>query len=182
MKTTIRRLLGRLAILTGALVVTACGSHGQLRGPAASEAYLQPVGQGLATVVFLREGGTDERVPLVLANDRVVGSLLPGRYAYGRVCAGTTLVGTADRAAVVARPMYRSEAAQAQEVVYLQIVEPVQGASQSGRFALNRLSPEQGRAAVGKLQMHSHIIDRHVPDCKPAEAPAAGVVAAADGG
>ena len=74
------------------------------------------------------------QLPLVLANDRVVGSLLPGRYAQARLCAGDNMAGTADRADVVGVPKYQPVAVKAGEALYLQVSE-----TGAGQFQLKQL-------------------------------------------
>lgn len=151
------------AVLGAALLVAGCaGSGGQLQGPAGAFAELKPKQDNEAVVVFFREAGTEGRVPLVLANDRVVGSLLAGRYAQARVCAGGLMAGTADRADVVGVPKYQPVAVNAGDVLYLQVSETA-----AGLFQLTPMNAALARERLDKLQTASHIINRHVPDCTP---------------
>lgn len=162
----------RLGALVVALVLAGCagsGAGGKLQGPVGAFKELAVTQPHEAVVVFLREDGTDGRVPLVLANDRVVGSLLAGRYAQARVCAGSLMAGTADRDAVVGVPAYQSLKAEAGQVVFLRVSENAQG-----RFELKQLDAAMAREQLGRLENASHIINRHVPDCSPkAAAPVA---------
>lgn len=165
----------RLGAVVAAVVLAGCagsGAGGKLHGPVGDFKALSTTQANEAVVVFLREEGTAGRVPLVLANDRVVGSLLPGRYAQSRICAGQLMAGAADRDAVVGVPDYQSMQAEAGQVVYLQVSENAQG-----RFELKPLDAAMARERLGSLQTASHIINRHVPDCSPKVA--APVVAAA---
>ena len=171
---------GLVAVACAALLA-GCGSSGRLQGPSGPFAELKPTQANEALVVFFREEGTAGRVPLVLANDRVVGSLLDGRYAQARICAGTLMAGTADRADVVGVPKYQALNVRAGEAVYLQVSETA-----AGQFELRPLDAAMARERLDKLKVASHIINRHVPDCtpkaaaaplvaKPATAPAAAV-------
>lgn len=153
----------RLGAAVMAAVLAGCaGSGGKLHGPVGEFKELSTTQANEAVVVFLRDEGTADRVPLVLANDRVVGSLLPGRYAQARICAGPLMAGAADRDAVVGVPDYQPMQAAAGQVVYLQVSESAQG-----RFELKPLDAAMARERLGSLQTASHIINRHVPDCSP---------------
>lgn len=153
----------RMGGVLAAVVLAGCASSGgQLRGPSGAFAELKPTQANEAVVVFFREDGTEGRVPLVLTNDRVVGSLLAGRYAQTRVCAGGLMAGTADRADVVGVPKYQPVAVKAGEALYLQVSETA-----AGQFQLKQLDAALARERMGKLQTASHIINRHVPDCAP---------------
>lgn len=162
----------------GALVMTVvlagCASGGKLHGPVGQFAELKPTQANEAVVVFLREEGTEGRVPLLLANDRVVGSLLAGRYAQARVCAGGLMAGTADRADVVGVPQYQPMLVKSGEVLYLQVSETAEG-----KFQLKPLDAAMARERLDKLQTASHIINRHVPDCTPQAVAVAAVAPAA---
>lgn len=160
------------ALAVAVVLVTGCAS-GKLQGPSGPFAKLQPTQANEAVVVFFREEGTEGRVPLVLTNDRVVGSLLAGRYAQARVCAGAFMAGAADRADVVGVPKYQPVAVQAGQVAYLQVVEGAQG-----QFELKPLDAALAQERLGKLQTASHIINRHVPDCTPKAVPAVAVAPA----
>lgn len=151
------------------VVLAGCASGGKLHGPVGPFAELKPSQANEAVVVFFREEGTEGRVPLLLANDRVVGSLLAGRYAQARVCAGGLMAGTADRADVVGVPQYQPMLVKAGEALYLQVSETAEG-----KFQLKPLEAALARERLDKLQTASHIINRHVPDCRPQ---AAGVAA-----
>jgi OOP family OmpA-OmpF porin len=152
-----------MAVLGAAVWAVGCaGSGGQLRGPSGAFVPLKPTQANEALVVFFREAGTEGRVPLLMTNDRVVGSLLTGRYAQTRVCAGGLMAGTADRADVVGVPKYMPASAQAGEVLYLQVSETA-----AGQFQLTPLDAALARDRLDKLQTASHIINRHVPDCTP---------------
>lgn len=153
---------GRWVLAATAAVVLGGCAGGKLHGPAGSFAELQPTQANEAILVFFRESGTEGRVPLVLANDRVVGSLLAGRYAQARVCAGAFMAGAADRADVVGVPQYQPVTVQAGQAVYLQVMEGAQG-----QFELKPLDAALARERLSKLQAASHIINRHVPDCTP---------------
>jgi OOP family OmpA-OmpF porin len=162
----------RLSAVVTAVVVAGCaGSGGQLQGPSGAFAELKTTQANEAVVVFFREEGTTGRVPLVLTNDRVVGSLLAGRYAQARVCAGGLMAGTADRADVVGVPQYQPVAVKAGEALYLQVSE-----TEAGKFQLKPLDAALARERLGKLQTASHIINRHVPDCTPKAVPVAAAV------
>ncbi|WP_342131736.1 OmpA family protein [Hydrogenophaga sp. OTU3427] len=154
------------ALLAAAWLVAACSvPGGKLQGPAGGFTALQTTQANEAVLVFFREGGSDARVPLVLANDRVVGSLLADRYAQARVCAGALMAGTADRAETVGVPRYQALTAQAGQVIYLQVND-----NPAGPFSVTPVPAEQARQRLDKLQMASHIINRHVPDCTPKQA------------
>ena len=158
---------GRWVLAAAAAAVLGGCAGGKLQGPSGAFAELKPTQANEAILVFFREDGTEGRVPLVLANDRVVGSLLPGRYAQARLCAGDNMAGTADRADVVGVPKYQLMKVQAGQAVYLQVVEGAQG-----QFELKPLDAALARERLGKLQTASHIINRHVPDCTPKAVPA----------
>ncbi|MDP3520133.1 MAG: OmpA family protein [Hydrogenophaga sp.] len=165
----------RMGAVLAAVVLAGCASSGgQLKGPTGAFAELKPTQANEAVVVFFREEGTEGRVPLVLTNDRVVGSLLAGRYAQTRVCAGGLMAGTADRADVVGVPKYQPVAVKAGEALYLQVSETA-----AGQFQLKPLDAALARERLGKLQTASHIINRHVPDCTPKVAAVAPVFAPA---
>ncbi len=165
----------RMGAVLAAVVLAGCASSGgQLKGPTGAFAELKPTQANEAVVVFFREEGTEGRVPLVLTNDRVVGSLLAGRYAQARVCAGGLMAGTADRADVVGVPKYQAMAVKAGEALYLQVSETA-----AGQFQLKPLDAALARERLGKLQTASHIINRHVPDCTPKPVAAAPVAATA---
>lgn len=167
------RLWGTVA-LAAVFVLQGCAvSSGQLQGPAGRFAPLATTQSNEGVVVFFREGGSDARVPLVLANDRVVGSLLTHRYAQARVCAGALMAGTADRAETVTVPKYQALTAQAGQVLYL-LVTDLPG----GSFAVTPLPADQAQQRLDSLKMASHIINRHVPDCTPKPAPVPVAVAA----
>ena len=149
------------ALAVVAVLAAGCAG-GKLHGPSGSFAELQPTQANEAVVVFFREEGTEGRVPLVLTNERVVGSLLAGRYAQARVCAGAFMAGAADRADVVGVPKYQPVAVEAGQAVYLQVLEGAQG-----QFELKPLDAALAKDRLGKLKAASHIINRHVPDCTP---------------
>lgn len=154
---------GRLGAFVVATVLAGCaGSGGKLQGLTGAFAELKPTQANEAVVVFFREEGSEGRVPLVVANDRVVGSLLVGRYAQARVCAGGLMAGTSDRADVVGVPQYLPMAVKAGEALYLQVSETA-----AGQFQLKPLDAALARERLGQLQVASHIINRHVPDCTP---------------
>lgn len=161
------RVVAQLGALLTAVVLSGCAvSGGQLHGPKGPFSALAPTQPNEAVVVFFRQAGTDGRVPLVVTNDRVVGSLLSERYAQARVCAGAIMVGTADRDQVVGVPQYQPLSVRAGEVAYLEVSE-----SAAGQFALTPLAEAQARERLDKLSAASHIINRHVPDCAPKAAP-----------
>lgn len=162
------RLLGAVGLAALVLLGGCAVQSGQLQGPAGRFAPLATTQPNEGVVVFFREGGSDARVPLVLANDRVVGSLLTHRYAQARVCAGALMAGTADRAETVGVPKYQALTAQAGQVTYL-LVTDLPG----GSFGVTPLPPEQARERLDSLKMASHIINRHVPDCTPKPVPVA---------
>ena len=173
------QLCARWAVVAGVAALVGCASGGKLQGPTGAFQALQPAHANGGVVVFIRDEGASGRVPLVLANDRVVGSLLEGRYAQGRICAGTFMAGVADRADVVGVPTYQSLSASVGEPVYLAVSE-----TPEGRFELQQLAAEVAQARLQKLKIASHIIDRHAPDCSPkvvaaAPTPAQAVPAAA---
>lgn len=150
-------------VLAAVMAVVLGGCAGsKLQGPAGAFAELKPTQANEAVVVFFREEGTEGRVPLVLANDRVVGSLLPGRYAQARVCAGGNMAGTADRDDVVGVPQYQAVSVQPGQAVFLQVSETA-----AGQFQLRPLEAALAHERLNKLQVASHIINRHVPDCTP---------------
>lgn len=153
---------GRWVLAAAAAAALSGCAGGKLHGPTGAFAELRPTQANEAILVFFREAGTEGRVPLVLANDRVVGSLLPGRYAQARLCAGDNMAGTADRADVVGVPRYQGLKVQAGQIVYLQVSE-----TEAGAFELKPLDAALARDRLGKLQVASHIINRHVPDCTP---------------
>lgn len=153
------------AVVAAAVLAAGCAG-GKLQGPSGPFAELQPTQANEGVVVFFREEGTEGRVPLLLTNDRVVGSLLAGRYAQARVCAGAFMAGAADRADVVGVPKYQPVAVQAGQAVYLQVVESAQG-----QFELKPLDAAIAKERLDKLQTASHIINRHVPDCAPKAEP-----------
>ncbi len=158
---------GRWVLAAVAAAALGGCAGGKLQGPSGTFAEIKPTQANEAILVFFREAGTEGRVPLVLANDRVVGSLLPGRYAQARLCAGDNMAGTADRADVVGVPKYQPMTVQAGQAVYLQVLEGAQG-----QFELKPLDAALARERLGKLQTASHIINRHVPDCTPKVVPA----------
>ncbi len=158
---------GRWVLAAAAAAVLGGCAGGKLQGPSGAFAELKPTQANEAILVFFREDGTEGRVPLVLANDRVVGSLLPGRYAQARLCAGDNMAGTADRADVVGVPKYQPMKVQPGQALYLQVLEGAQG-----QFELKPLDAALARERLGKLQTASHIINRHVPDCTPKAVPA----------
>lgn len=169
MKNNWMRTGARAVLMAAAWVLVGCAaSSGKLQGPAGEFRPLAQTQANEAVVVFFREGGSDTRVPLVLANDRVVGSLLADRYAQARICAGALAVGAADRADTVSVPRYQSLSAQAGQVIYLQVNE-----GSAGNFSLTPLSQDRAQERLGKLKMASHIINRHVPDCAPPVVPVA---------
>lgn len=173
MKNKWNQVPARLGAVVVAIVLAGCAtSGGKLHGPLGAFKELGATQPNEAVVVFLREEGTEGRVPLVLANDRVVGSLLAGRYAQARICAGPLMAGTADRDAVVGVPAYQALKAEAGQVVYLRVSENAQG-----RFELKQLDQAMARERLGRLKTASHIINRHVPDCSAKVAAPVAVVA-----
>jgi len=145
------------------LGLAGCAGHGELQGPASNGATsLKAARSHEATVVYFRDAGASERVPLLLANERVVGALLPSRYAFARVCAGDAMVGVADRAQVVGTPAYQPLKTVPGQVAYLRVTEPA-----PSRFELVPVPAEEAQRIVAGLKVQSHIINRHVPDCEP---------------
>lgn len=156
------------ALLAAAWLVAACSVQGgKLQGPAGGFRALQTTQANEAVLVFFREGGSDARVPLVLANDRVVGALRADQYVQARVCAGALMAGVANRAEAVGVPRYQPLTAQGGQVIYLQVND---NPADPFTFSVTPVPAEQARQRLDKVRAASHIISRNVPDCTPKQA------------
>jgi outer membrane protein OmpA-like peptidoglycan-associated protein len=114
-----------------------------------------------STIVFYRDGGTETNIPSVWVEDRVVGSLLPNRYAQVVTCAGNRQVRVDDRYGVVDRGSEQLLNAPKGQVAYIKVMDT----ATAGHFALAQVDAQTAEADLTKLGAKSHIINRHYATC-----------------
>lgn len=144
-----------------------------LQSPSPPQTYAAPTSfpdrQGM--VVFYRQGGLEESMPTVFADNHIVGSLLPNHFAQTPVCSGTTLLRADSRSKRLNTGRTLSLVTRAGQVSYVRVDEGVDG------FTLVQVAPDVAEAIVAPMIV-SHVANRHTANC-PAPAPVAAVVGAA---
>jgi len=148
-----------------AVVFSAC--NGKLVRPGESHPDTESLSVNESAVIVYRGEGNEDIVPTVMVNNRIVGSLLPNRFAQTRGCKGTVEVGLADglKDDQVVRynpPMSVPGSAN----VYLKVSE-----AGNGRFTLAQVDEATAKHDLEAIASESHIINRHVPDCTPPAPP-----------
>lgn len=147
-----------------AIVFTACSTSGKLMRPAESHPNLESLSVNESTIIVYRGEGSEAHVPLIMMNDRVVGSLLPNRFAQTRACKGTVEIGLADVMEDDHTVHYNpTMAVRGSGNVYLKVVE-----KGTGIFTLTEVDEATAKRELAPLASESHIINRHMPDCTPA--------------
>lgn len=121
-----------------------------------------------SALVFYRMDGDKNIAPTIMVDDRVVGSLLPNRFAQTRACKGMSNVGLIDDSKTEQVVHYNPPITiSGSSNVYLKVSE-----SGNGHFSLTQVDEKSAKNDLSAFNAQSHIINRHIPDCIPPTPPA----------
>ena len=108
-------------------------------------------------VVFFRQGGSNDSIASIWIDDKIVGTLLPDRYAQSYVCTGKRQVRiethNRDNNLIIAKAF----TARKGEVLYFQVSDT----SSSGNFSVHQVDSVNAENILKNLKSKSHIINRH---------------------
>jgi outer membrane protein OmpA-like peptidoglycan-associated protein len=115
-------------------------------------------------MIFYRGDGNEDMVTKVRVNDRVVGSLLPNRFAQTRACKGTADIEIISVVNGEQKSRYSTSATiPGLESLYFKVVE-----AGDGRFSLQQRDEVSAKKELSAIKSISHIINRNNPDCTQA--------------
>ena len=108
-------------------------------------------------VVFFRQSGSTESAASVWVDDKIVGTLLPNRYAQSFICPGKRSVRIEAHYKGKYSVTSKKITAKKGEVVYLNVSD----ASTPGDFTVRQSEPENALTMLKNIESRSHIINRH---------------------
>lgn len=112
-------------------------------------------------VVFFRQGGSANSIASVWVDDKIVGTLLPDRYAQSFVCPGKRNVRVEAHYGSNNPIISKVFTAGKGEVLYLQVSD----ASSSGHYEIHQVDSNSAVNILKNIKSKSHIINRH-SSCK----------------
>ena len=115
--------------------------------------------EDIGRIVFLRKEASNQHIPTVFINDRVIGSLPPDRYSESLVCPGEQTIRIDTRTETNQRGVEQRFTVPAGSTQYFQVYE-----SNDTDFGVRELTEEQVKD-LSKGLSQSHIINRHQPIC-----------------
>lgn len=150
-----------LPLLLLSIVFTACSS--KLIRARESHPNSELLSSNEAELVLYRTNGDKNYVPMIMVDNRVVGSLLPNRFAQTRVRKGMVSVGLVDDLKEEKVVHYNPPMAiNGSSNVYLRVNE-----IGNGHFSLTQVDDKIAKNDLSEFNAESHIINRYVSDCTP---------------
>lgn len=109
-------------------------------------------------VVFFRQGGSANSIASAWVDDKIVGTLLPDRYAQSFVCPGKRSVRVEAHYGSNNQIISKVFAVEKGKVLYLQVSD----ASLSGHYEIHQVDSNSAVNVLKNLKSKSHIINRHL--------------------
>lgn len=148
-----------LIILTLPVIFAACSS--QLIRTGESHPNTELLSSNESALIFYRMDGDKNFAPTIMVDNRVVGSLLPNRFAQTRVCKGNANIGFTDALKGAQTVQYNPPMTfNGSDNVYVKVNE-----TSDGHFSLTQIDDKSAKDDLAKLNAESHVINRHNPDC-----------------
>ena len=113
----------------------------------------------IGRIVFIRKEASNQHIPTIFINERVMGSLPPERYTESLVCPGEQAIRIDTRTGTNLHGAEQQISVAAGSTQYLQVYE-----SNDTDFGIREISDEQVKD-LSKTLSQSHGIKRHQPNC-----------------
>lgn len=163
-KHAIKRLI--LSIVTISVFLSGCSatdfSRVKTTGGYLSETKIalpERISEDIGRIVFIRKEASNQHIPTIFINERVMGSLPPERYSESLVCPGEQAIRIGTRTGTNLRGAEQRLSVAAGATQYLQVYE-----TNDSEFGMREVSEGQ-ISELSKGLSQSHIINRHQPIC-----------------